>query len=486
VAARLDESGASVFLGWQDAAHEARVEFLQRRLRLQETVSLPLDGKNTDSQVLTFNDRWLVNRGALEKFEWRAGYAFTDPYITSEDRKAPSLIFAQATSRSAGGGATSVWRAGDSATLAVGGDYARQTRRAVRTTAAGQDYIWPGAVYTDAGVFAEWNRRLSPAWNLRLGARGDEVRSDARDADKPALGRPLRDQFVAYNGPAAGNVARNDLAGATNALLNWSDGRDLTAFLGTGVSVQPAQVMERYRAFLNALGGDGHGGNAVELGNPALHSERKWEMEAGGTWKRPAADFAATLYYYRIDDFILRTPIGTTQPPLASMVVFGYRNVNAELYGGEAGMTLKPAPGLSIPMTFAVSEGRNRDTGVGLSEIPPWEAALAARYRLTLHRLPVWTEFGARIVGTKSNPAPLENPLFGHTGGFALWHARLGLPVGQRFRVEAGVENIFNHNYTEYLTPPVAPFPPASGNLLPGDRVPGPRCAAWLSLTWRL
>jgi|GEM_PF-6664653 len=482
VAARLDDYGASAALAWRSATHYARMEYLQRRLRLQETVSLPLDGKKTDSQVFTFNDRWLVNRGPLEKIEWRAGGAFTDPFITSEDRKTPSLIFAQATSRSAAGGIVSVWSGGNDATLSVGGDYSRQNRRAVRTTAAGQDYIWPDAVYEDAGVFAEWNRRLSPAWNVRLGARGDEVHSDARDAAKPALGLPIRDQFVAYNGAAAGNVKRDDLVGATNALFSWSDGRERTAFLGGGVSLQPAQVMERYRAFLNALGGDGRGGNAFELGNPALRSERKWALETGGTWKRPWVDFEATLYYYRIDDFILRVPVGTTP---ANLVVFGYRNANAEFRGGEIGATLKPAPGLSLPMTLAVSEGRNRDTGVGLSEIPPWEATFAARYRFTLQKVPFWTEFGARIVGAKNNPAPLENPLFANTGGFALWHARFGLPLGQRLRVEAGVENIFNHEYTEYLTPPVAPFKPASGNLLPGDRVPGPRCSAWLSLTWK-
>jgi iron complex outermembrane receptor protein len=341
-------------------------------------------------------------------------------------------------------------------------------------------------VYADAGVFAEWTRHLSPAWNVRLGVRGDDVRSDARDAGQLALGRPVRDQFVAYNGPDAGNVKRDDWAGAANALLNWSDGHERTAFFGVSVGVQPAQVMERYRAFLNALGGDGRGGNAVELGNPALRSERKSAQETGGTWKRAWVDFAATVYYYRIDDFILRTRIGTTQPPLASMVVFGYRNVNADLYGGEIGATLKPAPGLSVPLTFAVSEGRNRDTGLGLSEIPPWEATLAARYRFAQQRIPLWTELGARLVGAKANPTPQENPIFTSAGGFALWHARAGIPLGKNLRVEAGVENIFNRGYTEYLTPPVAPFKPASGNLVPGDRVPGPGRSAWLSLTWRL
>ena len=486
VAAGLKESGASAALGWRNDSHRIRAEILRRRLERQETLSLPLDGKNTGSQVVTMNHRWEVNRGALEKIEWRAGASYTDPYITNEDRRVPMLTFAQATARTWGGGITSLWRTDAHATLAIGSDYAHQNRRAVRTTPAGKDFIWPGAVYDDLGGFAEWNRTLAPVWDLRVGARADYVRSDARDANQPALGRAVREQFALYNGPAAAETKRDDWLGAANVLLRWTPSRALSAFFGAGVSDQPAQATERYRAFLNALGGDGRGGNAVELGNPALRSERKWAFETGGTWKRGGTEIEATLYYYRIDDFTLRTRIGNTLPPLAPMAVFGYRNVNAELYGGEFGFALKPSPYLTLPMTFAVSEGRNRDTGIGLSEIPPWEATASARYRSPANNFPLLVEFGTRIVGAKSNPAPLENPLFVSAGSFALWHARAGLPLGRRLRVEAGVENLFNRSYSEYLTPVVGPFRPASGDLLPGQRIPGPRRSLWLSLTWKL
>lgn len=485
VAARLDDYGASVALGWHDEAHRLQAEYLHRRLRLDETVSLPLDGKDSDADVFTLNDHWKIDAGALEKIEWRAGLGSTDPYITSESRQAPSLIFAQANTRSAGGGFTSLWRAGSDATLAAGGDLSWQERKAVRTTAAGQDYIWPDAVYQDMGVFAEWNRRLSPAWNLRLGARGDNVSSDARDADQLALGLPLRTQFALYNGPDAAKVKRDDVVGSGNALLNWTDGQGLSGFVGGGLSAQPAPVTERYRAFLNALGGDGKGNNAVELGNPALRPEFKWELATGGTWQHDWCTFNANLYYDLIDDFILRQPIGQTPatPVAPSMVVFGYRNISAELYGGEAGVTLRPWQRLTLPLTFAVSEGRNRDTGTGLSEIPPWEATAAARYQQVSPTFRFWTEVGSRIVGAKNNPAPLENPLYSATGGFALLHLRAGAMFARRLRLEAGLENLLNHEYTEYLTPPVSPFRPATGNLLPGQRVPGPGRSAWVSAT---
>ncbi len=486
VAARLDDLGASAALGWQHEQNSVRVEYLHRRLRLDQTVSLPLDGKNSDADVITINGESAVAAGALEKIEWRAGYAFTDPFITSEDRPAPSLIFAQATTRSGGGKLASVWRTGASGTLTAGADFTQQERNAVRTTSTGQDHIWPDAIYQDAGLFAEWSRPLSPQWNLRLGARGDYVSSDARDADKLALGRPIRDQFVLYNGPAAAQVKREDRVGSGNAVFYWTDGGDLSAFVGGGISEQPAPVTERYRAFLNALGGDGKGNNAFELGNPALRPERKKELAAGGGWNRGWWKLSANLYYYLIDDFILRTPVGVTRappPPPPGLVVFGYRNINAEFYGGEAGLTLRPLPRVTLPLTFAVAEGRSRDTGTGLAEIPPWEATAAIRYQQTAQAYQLWSQLGSRFVGAKSNPAPLDNPLYSRTGGFSVLHARAGLLLAKRVRVEAGVENLLNRQYTEYLTPPVSPFKPASGNLNPGDRVPGAGRSVWVSTT---
>lgn len=491
VAARFEDYGGSAVLGWHTGTQRARLDVLTRRLQRQDAVSLPLDGRNSDSQALTFEHRVSFAQGtSLESAEWRIGYATTDPYITSEDRVSPP-ISAQATARTFGAGLKSTWRIDEVDQLALGLDFSRQTRRAVRTTPAGRDYIWPGATYVDAGAFAEWNRAIAGPWKLRLGGRLDDVRSDAADVDQLALGKPIRQQFVTYNGSRAAAIARHELAGAANGLLEWKRSAAGSAYLAAGYSLQPAPVMERYRAFLNALGGDGQGGNAVELGNPAVKSERKGAIEAGGTIRRERIVVEATLYYYRIDNFILRTPIGTTQPPLARMVVFGYRNIDADFMGGELGATLKPASGWSVPVSVAVANARNRVTDSGLAEIPPAEAAAAVRYSLNATRSrshappwPVAAEVGCRFVAARNNPAPLDNPIFGHTGGFSVWHLRAGLAPAPHVRIEAGIENLFNHGYTEYLAPPVAPVRPARGDLKPGERVPAPGRAAWVSLTW--
>lgn len=486
VAARLLETGGSGAIGWRSPKHRARAEFITRRLQRQETLSLPLDGKNNESHVLTFNERSIIATGPLESLSWRAGLADADPYITSEDRPAPALIYAKGRSRVFGAGVDSRWRAGSDGILAVGADFSRQNRSAVRTTIAGTDHIWPDAWYEDTGVFGEWSSTANPYWQLRVGARGDVVRSDAQAGDQLALGRPIRDQFAIYNGAAARQLARSEFVPALNAVLTWNRSPAFAAFLTAGWSTQPAAVTERYRAFLNALGGDGRGGNAVELGNPTLESERKASVETGASWRARGVDAHATVYYHRVDDFIWRTRIGVTQPPLAPLAVFGYRNVPAEFWGGELKAALKPSSEFSLPVSLGTANGRNRETGVGLPEMPPWEAAAAVHYRALARSLPFFADVGTRLVGARHNPAPFENPLFASAAGFALWHARGRLQLHARLRFEAGIENLFNRRYSEYLTPPVAPIRPASGDLFPGDRVPGAGRSLWVSFTLTL
>lgn len=486
VAAGLEDLGGSASLGWRSEQRRLRAEVIHRRHRLQRTVALPLDGKNTDSTIVTLKDRWTLNSGAIERVEWQAGYSTTDPYITSEDRRSPPRTFAHSKSTSLGAGARVLIRTGETDRLSIGADFSRQNRNAIRTTPAGTDHIWPDAVYQDAGAFAEWSRPLAPALRMRLGARVDDVRSEARAADRLALGRPIREQFVTYNGGSAAKTDIRETAGAANLLLEWSGAPGVSAFVGTGISVQPAPVTERYRAMLNALGGDGRGGAAVELGNPALDSERKTAVEAGGAWRRSLLDLEATAFAYQVDDFIHRMPVGTTQPPLAPMVVFGYRNIDARFVGAEFAATFKPTAAWRIPLTFAVAEAENTDTGRKLSEIPPWEAAAAVRHEGRVGQQAFAIEAGVRLVGAKNNPAPLENPLLANAGGFSVWHLRTGLPIGRHFRVEGGIENLFDRSYSEYLSVPTAPNGVASGTLRPGQRVPAPGRAAWISvsLTW--
>ena len=74
-------------------------------------------------------------------------------------------------------------------------------------------------------------------------------------------------------------------------------------------------------------------------------------------------------------------------------------------------------------------------------------------------------------------------PVFANTSAFVLGSFQAGV-LWRRFRVSAAVDNLFNRNYYDYLSPPAAGSP-ASGNLRPGSRIPGPGRSVLLIISYR-
>lgn len=488
VPAALQEFGASAFLGWQSApenpAHRLWGALYARRLDRAQNASLPLDGRDTETLYGSVGHRWACQTGPLEALEWRAGWSRTTPFITSADRPTPTLTTAVGTTQSAAATISADWRWSarpDCDRLTTGLDYRFQNRRATRYTSSGADYIWPDARSESAGLFAEWSHPWSQSWTTRWGARLDRFRSEAGQADRLALGQPIRQQYVGYNGPEAARTDRENWAGASNLLAEWHGAGGWKGFAGGGWTVQTPPITERYRAFLNALGGDGRGKAAFELGNPALRSEKKGELQTGLGWHGENFDWQTGLYYYRIADFIHRQPIGTTP---AHLTVFGYRNIEAAFWGAENGFTWRPASGWLCSAAVAWAEGRNLEKDCGLPETPPLEAQATLRHEMKMpgRSWPMAVEFGVRWVAPHDNPAPLDNPIFLDTGAATICHLRWRIIVEQAWQLHIGVENLFDKQYAEYLSPPAGPFQPSASGLRPGDPVPGPGRYLYLSV----
>jgi outer membrane receptor protein involved in Fe transport len=74
-------------------------------------------------------------------------------------------------------------------------------------------------------------------------------------------------------------------------------------------------------------------------------------------------------------------------------------------------------------------------------------------------------------------------PVFANTPAFTLGSLQAGVSW-RRFRISCAVDNLFNRNYYDYLSPP-AGASPASGNLLPGARIPGPGRSVLLIISYR-
>jgi iron complex outermembrane recepter protein len=432
--------------------------------------STPMDSEWTKTWI--YNTGYTIDRqgSLLERLEFAGGFAILDHEMSNRDKSNRSIMAAQAntSSDSFAGKAKQDWRLDSCAVLTTGVDYYQLSRDGTRERLMLQmpiqgpffDHIWPEATQLNFGAFSELNVDLAPNWHLRAGGRVDTAQSDADGVDDLSLGGlTIREQFIKFNGPEAGDVGRTETLGSGNVLIEWMAMDELFFHAGGGAISRPASVTERFYAFAPGVGG-------YQLGNPALDPEVKYEVEVGADWRKPWGIVGISLFHFWVDDFILPTQVGVF--PMDLKPIRGFRNVDARLWGGELAGLVRPIDHWSFPFSLSYVRGKNVSEDRDLPEIPPFEARLAVRAEYG-KAFPWWVEFGGRFV-TRQEDVDSEFPE-DETPGFAVFHLYTGFKPMKSLRIQLGIDNLFDKEYHEHLTRE-AIF--TTTNLLDGDEVSAP------------
>lgn len=448
--------------------------------------SLPMDSIDSDFYFYQTGYRVRFEQGLLKQLEFEGGFARVDHFMDNRYKPNRGLLHAETPTDSdtVAGKLSGDFKLGESSILTTGMDVFSLNRDGTRRRAfvAGPsaggvfyDRVWPDATQTDVGIFAEINTPISAMVNLRIGARGDLVASDAKAVDEPSLRmRSVRQNFIDFYGPDAGDVDQTEATASGNALLEWQATEKLSFFAGLGASSRSAGVTERFYAFAPTPGG-------FQIGNPTLDPEIKYEIDAGATWTHSKFEATISGFAAYIDDYINPTQIAyqDVNGDTVADVIRGYENIDASLVGAEASAVYNPMAHLRFPVSAMVVAGRNQSDDRPLPEIPPLDVrAAVVVYGGT--RLPWWGEFGGRFVARQDriDESFPEN----ETAGFQAFHLRGGLTIAARLELELGVENLFNQDYNEHLTRESA-FNYGNG-LGAGDEIPEPERSFYLTMRY--
>jgi iron complex outermembrane receptor protein len=473
VPAEQNEFGGSISLGYRPLpGHRIWFGFIDLEDLGTDYPSLPMNSEKTSSRVFNLGYRIGRTGKSFEGFRFRAGYGTVDHKMNNEGKATRKMLVAE-TDADSDTFSTSLegkWRPSSAAVLTAGADFfylnrdALRSRHIIPSNRTFLDHIWPNALQWDVGAFAELDIEFSEAYRLRAGGRFDFVSSDARAADGPGLeGRTVRENYVFYYGPEAADVMQNDPLGSGNALFEWKPRVDLVAYIGGGVSSRAAGVTERFFAFAPAPGG-------FQVGNPTLNPEIKYEVEGGVAWHNPWVSVSASLFCFWFNDYIYPFIIDRrdVNGDGAVDIVLGFQNVNARLWGGEGAAVFRPFKPLSIPLSLAYVRGVNTSDDTDLPRIPPLEGRVACRVDLG-SKVPWWAEFGCRLAARQTK---IDNDFpESETPGYEVFHLRGGFEVFHRLQIDAGIENLFDQEYKEHLTPWA---PVGAGDLKPGDVIPEP------------
>lgn len=462
----------------------------QQRVR---NPSLPLDTLGGNYWVMAANADHPMGSGRIRA---TVGHASFKPFLSSRERTIPAAapvkrIEAWPSAEASTFRLVRDWSVGN-AVASLSLDYIDHSRDAtrVRTLTSGpvfQDRLWPDISSRQYGMAAAWEQPLGDHTSFRLSARIDQQRQKADATDHPVLAMPgsvsgsILDNYVHFNGPAAGRIRSEDTLGAARIQLTWQPQSLVTGILELGYARTPPGPTQRYRAFVSALGG------GSELGNPALEPETIRQIAARFQLQSDSFSLQWESFYGEISDFIHRQAI--QQSPL----VYSYRNREARLYGwafkGEWRILSSGDFALSLPFQAAWSRTTDEVSGHRLAESPPWNASVAARAGMPLNAFSLQAEIRGRYVGAARNEEPEQVPLYADNGGAFFLEASLALArdpsAGWEIRLRA--RNLLDRSAFAYLQPPVTtgPVRPSSGDLLPGDRVPLAGRSLALDFQWR-
>jgi iron complex outermembrane receptor protein len=478
VPARDRNAGATLHFDWRpDSQHRLQLGALFSRQEVAVNFALPLDTRNTNTTAFTGGYDWAASD--MTWIDARLGVGVTRPHLDNSGRPAPAPVVADGRTLSVAGGVSVRHKTAAGDEITAGFDATQEERRLERKRPGAVDLLWPDLRQADVGGFAEITRVLTTDWKLRLGARLDAADSEARAADGLAFNRSIRDLYAAYNGPAAVQTKRSEIAGAANAFLTGRLSPALTTSLGAGFSRQPPGASERYRAFSDALGG------GYEIGNPAANAEDKYELAWGLRWQQRTLAVNLDLFGDFLPNYLHRTRVGATTPPPPpppGAIVYGYRATEATFMGGELDVLWQPLTDTWARLTAASVAGTDRNAHRRLPEIPPAALTLAAGRAWSGASLKPWVECILRSTASQHNPAPDDMPVFADTSAFTLAAVRSGL-TWRSLRVSLSVENVFDRLYYDYLSPAAAAVPP-SGSLRPGARIPGPGRTFMLTISF--
>ncbi len=477
VPANLEERGAALSLGWRPT-DDSRV-FGHGQFKDEQDVdypALPMDVEESQSSLLTLGWRSEAAGGLFERLEAHAGWSYVDHLMNNERKSNRTQQQAETPSEALtlSGKLDADWRASPDHLLTLGIDAEHLERDATRTrtmTATGmtfRDPIWPDIERDVFGAFTELGWTASKQLSLRVGGRADFASSTAGSADQmitlaPGNSATVAQRYVDLNGPGAAEVEREETLFSGNALAEWQANEEWSLFAGAGRAERYPAATELYYAFAPAPGG-------YLVGNPGLDTEKKWEVTTGLRRQNERVELELSVFAALVQDFIAQTRVAQTDVNGDGTVdkVSGFRNVDAELYGGEAAAMITLSKTWSMPLSIAYVRGQNTTDDRDLPEIPPLTGRAALRGATGASKA-TWAELGLRWAARQD--CVDETFPEDETPSFTVFHLRGGYEVCRGFRLEAGVENLFDEDYNEHLTREAVL---ASDDLAAGDEIPAP------------
>ncbi|NVJ93272.1 MAG: TonB-dependent receptor [Methylocystaceae bacterium] len=314
-------------------------------------------------------------------------------------------------------------------------------------------YLWPDVTQTEVGFFGETTYSLSDQSRLKFGVRYDYVHVIADKVNKQSTraGYGNRTANNLYNeayGYGWSDQTEHNLGG----LLRFDHDiqKDFNVYGSLSRVVRTADATERGIARNTSA----MMASSRWYGNPEISPEKHYQIEFGTTLDKDKWSVGSSVYYDRVQDYILRDKARGQSGVLLSNGADIYRNVNATLTGIELSGSIDLNENWLLKANAAYTYGQNEEDNRPLAQIPPLEFGTSIEYSTA-----DWMAAVQMRGSAKQNRADIETNNssgldVGETGGYAVFDM-YGKIYSLKFaEVSLGMTNIFDKTYANHLNQP--------------------------------
>lgn len=244
--------------------------------------------------------------------------------------------------------------------------------------------------------------------------------------------------------------------------LDWQLNKEIMLHGGAGYAVRPPDQQELYFALQR-------GGTEMMpdfVGNPGLTNVRNTQTDTGIAFTNKKIRAEVNGYYSRVHGHIILSEINKNtgylgnrdytelavykeitgqDPTVNNRYARSYRNVEAEIYGGEFSGLLSVIGNWYLGSTISYTRGINRTENKELPEIPPFRGTAFLRWDIETYFAEleglfadVQNRFDARVMERR-------------TPGYGIANIKAGWKK-DKIRLIVGVKNLFNRFYYDHLS----------------------------------
>jgi len=191
-----------------------------------------------------------------------------------------------------------------------------------------------------------------------------------------------------------------------------------------------------------------------EIGNSNLNPERSYQVDAALEYEGKIVSASASIYNNYVHNFIYASNNGETITAEGNLYpVYRYGQVNANLYGAEATLTIHPVPFIHFENTFGYVHAQNTSLNKPLSFIPAGTLRNELRFEPKLKG----TNDAYLSVGINSafKQTRVDEVFETPTSGYTLLNAGIGATFNlgkQPVKLSVSANNILNQKYYDALS----------------------------------